>query len=300
MRKALTLIELLVVIAIIAILAAILVPVFAQAKEAAKKTQCLSNAKQLGLSLNIYVVDSDDVTPLIKSSVKLPGGIDGTGYPQQWYTVLQPYTKNWGIFLCPDRSDKFSATSYATKNKSTDPFGCYDNINPTGQCIGYGINDGFISDAGYGMAQTDQTDAAGFDIRPGRPLSQVLAPADTVEMGESRDNPSMSAAMDNALSRYPDMTSTKALRHSGKWQYVFVDGHAHSITMQAGEYTGYGLVGVPASPTDALKWCSDPSIVPGPTFGGPAGGYPIQSATETCAQAVADFYAPNTFVTINP
>ena len=61
--RAFTLIELLVVIAIIAILAAILFPVFAQAKEAAKKTQCLSNLKQIGLGATMYATDSDDLLP---------------------------------------------------------------------------------------------------------------------------------------------------------------------------------------------------------------------------------------------
>jgi prepilin-type processing-associated H-X9-DG protein len=105
--------------------------------------------------------------------------------------------------------------------------------------------------------------------------------------------------MDNAFSRYPDMTSSKSLRHSGKWQYVFVDGHAHGITMQAGEYSGFGLVGVPASPTDALKWCSDPNLVPDPDWSDP-GGYPINSSTDTCATDIAHFYAPYTYVTVNP
>src|SRR4051812_37521503 len=62
-KSAFTLVELLVVIAIIAILAAILFPVFAQAKEAAKKTQCLSNLKQVGLAIKLYQNDYDDVNP---------------------------------------------------------------------------------------------------------------------------------------------------------------------------------------------------------------------------------------------
>jgi len=63
MKRAFTLIELLVVIAIIAILAAILFPVFAQAKEAAKKTTCLSNTKQMALGIYMYSNDNDDVYP---------------------------------------------------------------------------------------------------------------------------------------------------------------------------------------------------------------------------------------------
>src|SRR5678816_3817185 len=64
MRRGFTLIELLVVIAIIAILAAILFPVFAQAKAAAKKTACLSNNKQIGIALYMYLTDFDDLLPM--------------------------------------------------------------------------------------------------------------------------------------------------------------------------------------------------------------------------------------------
>lgn len=297
MRKAFTLIELLVVIAIIAILAAILFPVFAQAKEAAKKTQCLSNTKQLGIAVYTYITDSDDTIPLIKSSVKLYPGLDGVnGYRQQWYTVLQPYTKNWGIMLCPDRND--TATS-----PTNNPYHCWDNVNPTGQCLGFGINDGFVSDTGYGVSLGDDVDSAGNDLRAGKNFSQIVAPADCIAIGESRDNPSMSAATDNALSRYPDMTSSKNLRHAGKWNYVFCDGHAKSISVQSGEYAGFGQVLVPSSPTDALKWCADPNAVPLANYQAndwAPGAYPLASPTETCAQAVADYYAPQTYVTINP
>ncbi|RYG35710.1 prepilin-type N-terminal cleavage/methylation domain-containing protein [bacterium] len=105
-NRAFTLIELLVVIAIIAILAAILFPVFAQAKEAAKKTACLSNTKQIGLSLMMYEQDSDDV--VAPSNIE-----DGLGGQFTWFEVLQPYSKNKDIGVCPsaDKGKLFTSSS---------------------------------------------------------------------------------------------------------------------------------------------------------------------------------------------
>ena len=113
MRRAFTLIELLVVIAIIAILAAILFPVFAQAKEQAKKTACLSNNKQIALGVYMYTNDSDDMllnTSWEQDPAGFMGGIaynpqnpNGT-YQVHWSYLIQPYIKNWNIFVCP--SDK--------------------------------------------------------------------------------------------------------------------------------------------------------------------------------------------------
>ncbi len=94
-RKAFTLIELLVVIAIIAILAAILFPVFAQAKDAAKTSVAVSNLKQSGLAVLMYTNDYDDSFPLSWSDD--PSG-DGLW---TWQGKIQPYTKNWGILLNP-------------------------------------------------------------------------------------------------------------------------------------------------------------------------------------------------------
>jgi prepilin-type N-terminal cleavage/methylation domain-containing protein/prepilin-type processing-associated H-X9-DG protein len=264
-RSAFTLIELLVVIAIIAILAAILFPVFAQAREKARAISCLSNLKQSGLAYAMYTQDYDETTPLQVSPTD--------GY---WFFLIQPYIKNWQLLLCPDRTD-------TTTNKNNPPA-----VNQ--RMLGYGYNDGWVSDSGYGLVQTQTKDSNGKTLRAGRSIAAIVAPTDCVAFGDTYDTPGYSVAMDNILSSLPDGYSTKSLRHMTNFNYSFVDGHAKIIHMQSGEYNGFGLTARPASEPDALKWCSDPNIVPGSTFGGPSGGYPVGSATETCQQAVHDYY----------
>ncbi|MFM7321270.1 MAG: DUF1559 domain-containing protein, partial [Armatimonadota bacterium] len=92
---AFTLIELLVVIAIIAILAAILFPVFAQAREKARSIACLSNCRQIGLGLMMYAQDYDERSPSADHDSEDAADL----YP--WYAPLQPYIKNDGVFRCP-------------------------------------------------------------------------------------------------------------------------------------------------------------------------------------------------------
>jgi len=98
-HRAFTLIELLVVIAIIAILAAILFPVFARAKAAAKNTQCLSNGKQIGVAVKIYLSDYDDTMPLFYAYNSVPPA--GAAGHKGVEVLLFPYTKSKDIFRSP-------------------------------------------------------------------------------------------------------------------------------------------------------------------------------------------------------
>ena len=105
-NKGFTLIELLVVIAIIAILAAILFPVFAQAREKARGISCISNMKQLGTSVSMYVQDYDETYPL---------GYD-KNWQNAWPKLTQPYIKSFDVFRCPDDADRAVNAADGSKN----------------------------------------------------------------------------------------------------------------------------------------------------------------------------------------
>ncbi|MEN6544620.1 MAG: DUF1559 domain-containing protein [Armatimonadia bacterium] len=101
-RHGFTLIELLVVIAIIAILAAILFPVFAKAREKARQTSCLNNIKQITLGVLQYVQDYDE--RFVDDSA-IPGNPVPVGGICSWRFKIQPYIKNWQVFNCPSSGD---------------------------------------------------------------------------------------------------------------------------------------------------------------------------------------------------
>jgi prepilin-type N-terminal cleavage/methylation domain-containing protein/prepilin-type processing-associated H-X9-DG protein len=141
MKKAFTLIELLVVIAIIAILAAILFPVFAQAKAAAKKVSDLSNVKQISLGLFLYINDYDDAFPQTSweqdtLAAQSTPGFAGTYNPQNpagtyqihWTFNIQPYIKNWNIFVSP-----LDSTPIKTDNPCPNGLSDVGKLNGSGQ-----------------------------------------------------------------------------------------------------------------------------------------------------------------------
>jgi prepilin-type N-terminal cleavage/methylation domain-containing protein/prepilin-type processing-associated H-X9-DG protein len=130
-----TLIELLVVIAIIAILAAILFPVFAQARAKARSAVCLSNTKQMGLAFTMYAQDYDETTcPLaiwgLAPYKVMPPDANGIvwydpNYARFWLQLLQPYTKNYSVFKCPDAP-------------GAEPAGSLMNLNYGGNVYAFG------------------------------------------------------------------------------------------------------------------------------------------------------------------
>lgn len=131
-RKAFTLIELLVVIAIIAILAAILFPVFARARENARRASCQSNVKQIGIGLLQYIQDFDETLPKNSygpSAVDIYGAWNPGNYT--WMDAIFPYVKSTQTFECP--SDGYPSDKYTVQ--TDDDYGSYA-IN------GYGLSDG--------------------------------------------------------------------------------------------------------------------------------------------------------------
>ena len=114
-KSAFTLIELLVVIAIIAILAAILFPVFARARENARRSSCQSNLKQIGLAAAQYTQDYDELMPLQRGqSINCfadgpDGGVcttdTGLSWDFNWAWAIQPYAKSWQIYRCPSATN---------------------------------------------------------------------------------------------------------------------------------------------------------------------------------------------------
>ncbi len=157
--RAFTLIELLVVIAIIAILAAILFPVFAQAKLAAKKTVSLSNSKQIGLSNLIYQGDFDD--NLIKEYFGFPSDCSSWGSTYyNWRYALQPYMKSKGLLVDP-------TSDYQNPNMWQFAFGDGVDADTVYLASNYATNNGVIGFANgrctggatpEGMSSLDQLD----------------------------------------------------------------------------------------------------------------------------------------------
>ncbi len=196
-QRGFTLIELLVVIAIIAILAAILFPVFARARAKAQQSNCLSNVKQMTLGMIMYASDYDDVLPrgavTPTPNQTMP---DGTTYASAgmtyvpWYHLINPYIKNTQILNCPS----YNGTRYTGGNQAPG---------------GYGMNN--MLSSGY-------------------PLSMIQRPAECILTGENANDSSPSDdssyyMMDWDTRSGGDNAAPPSARHNEGSNMGFCDGH---------------------------------------------------------------------------
>jgi len=189
-----TLIELLVVIAIIAILAAILFPVFAKAREKARQTSCLSNAKQISLGIMMYMADYDQRTPQARFGDVV---IAGTSEHVTWKRVIFPYVKNWNCYECPSKPGHWGTA-------------CATSLWPsqgTGLAVGSGL--------AYNYHISGQAEGV------------IVLPAETVMIA---DIDSGCHQFVNQLSWLPAWFS---LRHNNGGNWGFCDGHAKWMNKQA-------------------------------------------------------------------
>jgi prepilin-type N-terminal cleavage/methylation domain-containing protein/prepilin-type processing-associated H-X9-DG protein len=193
-RNAFTLIELLVVIAIIAILAAILFPVFARARENARRASCQSNLKQIGLAAMQYSQDYDDTN--VSNDI-------GTVC---WKLALFPYTKNWQIYICPSTKQSVSDITLSTGS------------GPTGLAINYNL---------FRFYET-----GGVVYRPGTKMARIDLPAETVffldnAKSDGTITQDLATPPGGAWDTAVDSKFTE--RHLGTGNVLFVDGHVKAM-----------------------------------------------------------------------
>jgi prepilin-type N-terminal cleavage/methylation domain-containing protein/prepilin-type processing-associated H-X9-DG protein len=237
-RRGFTLIELLVVIAIIAILAAILFPVFAQAREKARQSQCISNEKQLGLAVIQYVQDNNQTYPTA----------NWPDYTHEWSTQIQPYIKNGsvgtynaigGVFACPS----FPGFAVANEYKPRDDVFQYANCNgkycyplATDAVIDSpsdkwdfieGGNDGGGSsgyETAYWLPGEDQWATASSTKYDGTTQTQVLNKNGVQNCDDTPAN--WTSAGGNP---WGGCTMHPRWRHNGSTDVLFMDGHVKAV-----------------------------------------------------------------------
>ena len=206
-NSAFTLIELLVVIAIIAILAAILFPVFARARENARRSSCQSNLKQIGLGILQYAQDYDE---------KYPTGADSASL--SWQQKTQPYLKSAQIFVCPSNTNSEQIASTATQG--------YPDIKTSYAASNNPLDDfSSLSATGIGIISGDANKPVPLSLI--QDSARVIAVVETTARNPSlsvKDNANYAVAIDNTNRR-----GYLFAGHLGTGNYLFADGHVKAM-----------------------------------------------------------------------
>ncbi len=233
-KSAFTLIELLVVIAIIAILAAILFPVFARARENARRSSCSSNLKQIGLGLIQYTQDYDE--KLVRSYYGTSdNGSDPATNSYKWMDAIQPYMKSTQIFTCP--SDSGQGTTTATYIPYTQPNGA-SQLN----FGSYAINQNFTS------ASAGNPDVSPGGVTPSYSLSSLDEPSTTfwvmdavantnqfnkgkyrIAFDVTKASLTVSADKTKIMETSDNFGAAIAARHLETTNMLYADGHVKSL-----------------------------------------------------------------------
>jgi prepilin-type N-terminal cleavage/methylation domain-containing protein/prepilin-type processing-associated H-X9-DG protein len=217
MREGFTLIELLVVIAIVAILAALLFPVFSQARERARMSSCLSNQRQLGMALMMYVHDYDETFPYIR----FHGNSAQKGTRTYvWKNAIAPYLKSVDVLACP--ANPTSRTVPGTPTPDT----LWTNPPPGGNAEGWEFEPSQRMPAGYGMnsCATPWQPSDWKGVSPPLREAQVAHPSQTILIAENRS----SAADVHPHWMWTYCRSVFAHAAGQVGNFIFCDGHAKS------------------------------------------------------------------------
>ena len=250
--SAFTLIELLVVIAIIAILAAILFPVFAQARERARQTSCLSNQRQLGTAVAMYTQDYDE--NLVPAAL-YPTNAQGADKNNTvlWTVITQPYVKNKQVFLCPSSSGAKYAESWATRKAQSIGYNGVTAVDPDGIDTPDGLPAGSIGLAALDepsrsvlLAETpgkDEGNYRGYVFEPRVGRQNTVDPRLSTPLTADKDLVAGSTLSAGQLKPILCRHFADGQNH-GSSNLVFADGHSKSYTASAilGQDKGANLI----------------------------------------------------------
>jgi prepilin-type N-terminal cleavage/methylation domain-containing protein/prepilin-type processing-associated H-X9-DG protein len=209
-RRAFTLIELLVVIAIIAILAAILFPVFARAREQARKASCQSNLKQIGLGVAMYVQDYDETYPIATMYGNPAASV-------RWYGMLDPYIKNEQVFVCPTAGKIQYSGGYGW---NIGGLGSNGTVGYSG--FGYNNSTGWYTPSGTGPVKLSEVEEASASIIVTDPASNAYSANGLYAIGYSNSS-YIPVLHGGQVGPFTGTATTPPLTGGGN--YLFADGH---------------------------------------------------------------------------